>query len=373
MSGNRASQIPDAVRRPAFQDCARQALEGKHLPTIEQLLRGCPFCNDDINQDARAFAKECLPRMRGADPLLRKARAKLKALASDVTQSRCDEAAEAIGALLNVPAFVRELSIPDAVLRCNFYSGSLRSLLAAWRIADAASSYVRTSTRQMTRRWDMQSPLRDGCSMPCAGSEPGSPWHWVTKKSTYRTQAETVGSRMVERMMQVRQRLIEDARANRRIDAPFAGEWLGIEDLGKEDADNVVGIVVFSNLGNADIGEGRKIGDGVRDRLVGRKLPLLPVPVLSAVHRELVLDFPHAEAVVTRLLDDLASRMHVSLRPTLLLGNPGSGKTTFASSVLAMLGVPHCTFSCGGVANSALAGTARRWSTGEPSLPGSCS
>lgn len=41
----------------------------------------------------------------------------------------------------------------------------------------------------------------------------------------------------------------------------------------------------------------------------------------------------------------------------------------FATRLLKVLNLPHDTIPCGGVSDGTFAGTPRRWSTGEPSLP----
>ena len=57
------------------------------------------------------------------------------------------------------------------------------------------------------------------------------------------------------------------------------------------------------------------------------------------------------------------------LRPTVLLGPPGCGKSRFARRLAEELGAPYELIPCGGMSDSALGGTPRRWSSGEPSLP----
>ncbi|MCF1502240.1 AAA family ATPase [Afifella sp. H1R] len=59
----------------------------------------------------------------------------------------------------------------------------------------------------------------------------------------------------------------------------------------------------------------------------------------------------------------------VRLRPILLVGEPGAGKSRFAERLCDALSLPHETYSCGGVGDAALGGTARRWMSAEPSLP----
>jgi hypothetical protein len=128
------------------------------------------------------------------------------------------------------------------------------------------------------------------------------------------------------------------------------------------------GRVVFPVTAKETSRHGRDIAREFKD-VTGRELPLLPVPDLSAVRRTLAAEFPHAADVIEGMLRDLGRAPHVRMRPTLLLGKPGSGKTTFARRLLEELGVPLQVFPCGGVADAGLTGCDRKWSTGTPSVP----
>jgi ATP-dependent Lon protease len=92
------------------------------------------------------------------------------------------------------------------------------------------------------------------------------------------------------------------------------------------------------------------------------------VPDLVAGRARLAGEFPYATDIVDHLLNALAGRRHVRLRPTILLGPPGCGKTRFARRLAEELQTPYELVSCGGLSDSAIGGTARRWSSGEPSL-----
>jgi len=83
----------------------------------------------------------------------------------------------------------------------------------------------------------------------------------------------------------------------------------------------------------------------------------------------LCAEFPHAEQAVGTILDGLCGQPHVRMRPTVLVGEPGCGKTTFAPRLFDLLGVRSQIFPCGGIADNGIGGCARKWSTCAPSLP----
>ncbi len=126
--------------------------------------------------------------------------------------------------------------------------------------------------------------------------------------------------------------------------------------------------VVFRDIGNALTGEGGRVGKELAD-LLGKPLALVPLPDLASVRDTLRAEFPYAGEVIDTVLRDLPLRRHVYLQPTILVGAPGCGKSRFGRRVLTALGVPHDVIPCGGISDGAFAGTARRWSSGEPSLP----
>ncbi|OLP44558.1 hypothetical protein BJF95_08590 [Rhizobium oryziradicis] len=88
----------------------------------------------------------------------------------------------------------------------------------------------------------------------------------------------------------------------------------------------------------------------------------------SASDPGLIAEFPYALAVIDNVLEGLDGRTNVYLSPIILLGEPGGGKSEFAKRLSKELGAPFEVISCGGSSDSAIGGTASRWSSGEPSL-----
>ncbi|MDH2309242.1 AAA family ATPase [Methylobacterium brachiatum] len=101
----------------------------------------------------------------------------------------------------------------------------------------------------------------------------------------------------------------------------------------------------------------------------GRRWPLVSVGDLAAAREILVAEFPYAEGIIDAVLRDLVGRPHVFLRPLLLVGPPGSGKTRLARRIAEVLGLGLQVYSCSGVADSTFLSTSRQWSTGRASIP----
>lgn len=101
----------------------------------------------------------------------------------------------------------------------------------------------------------------------------------------------------------------------------------------------------------------------------GRPWPLLRVPDLAAAREVLVGEFPYAESIIGSVLGDLAGRPHVYVRPLLLVGAPGCGKTRLARRLAEVLGLGFQVYSVSGSSDASLIGTSRQWSTHRASVP----
>lgn len=78
---------------------------------------------------------------------------------------------------------------------------------------------------------------------------------------------------------------------------------------------------------------------------------------------------PHLADVYGRLMTDTAQSQYARFSPTILVGDPGTGKSWSAREVGKVMGLPVSVFSCGGVSDSTFGGTASHWSTSGASVP----
>lgn len=113
---------------------------------------------------------------------------------------------------------------------------------------------------------------------------------------------------------------------------------------------------------------GKSIARGY-EHIIGKPLPLVAVPDLADVRARLVFEFPYAQTMIDRLLADLIGREHATLRPTLLIGPPGAGKSRIVARIAHHLGLGLWRVDATRDAGASLGGLDRRWATSEPAHP----
>lgn len=104
------------------------------------------------------------------------------------------------------------------------------------------------------------------------------------------------------------------------------------------------------------------------EKIVNADLPLRTV--YNDPTEALVVEWPHAGDVVRRLLTGIRVGDVIKLRPTLLVGAPGTGKTSLLQAIAAMLDTPHFVFPCASSGDNSFGGTPARWHSSQLSTPG---
>jgi hypothetical protein len=152
---------------------------------------------------------------------------------------------------------------------------------------------------------------------------------------------------------------------------PAAQDRTPAEQLGLVDQARMT---VVARIGDAGFGEGRRLARTYGD-LCG-PLPLAgPAVAADTLADLLAARFPWMRQAVGAVRQDLclqalAGRPWLRIRPMLLEGPPGCGKTAFARTLSQLAGVGLRTLDAGGASdNRLLAGTARGWSSAQPALP----
>lgn len=102
---------------------------------------------------------------------------------------------------------------------------------------------------------------------------------------------------------------------------------------------------------------------------INKPLPLILAPPLHVVRATLLFEFPYAQEVIDIILSDLVGQRVVRLKPTLLVGKPGAGKSRFARRLAEELGLIVWRVDGAQSDGTSFAGTDRRWHTTEPCHP----
>lgn len=108
---------------------------------------------------------------------------------------------------------------------------------------------------------------------------------------------------------------------------------------------------------------------GPLNGVINVALPLVQAPPLHDVRSALLFEFPYAADVIDFALADLVGRTTVHLRPILLVGDPGGGKTLFGRRLGEVLGLSVWRTDASRADGAVFGGTDRRWYSAEPCHP----
>lgn len=110
-------------------------------------------------------------------------------------------------------------------------------------------------------------------------------------------------------------------------------------------------------------------------QVLRRPVPIAPMPTPGKLQEMLATlrgEFPWAGEAVDRLEElvlppSLLGAKALTIKPLLLVGPPGSGKSRLCRRVAELIGLPYVPIACGGAGDvKVLSGTARGWAGGEP-------
>jgi ATP-dependent Lon protease len=104
--------------------------------------------------------------------------------------------------------------------------------------------------------------------------------------------------------------------------------------------------------------------------ILDKELPLVLARGLDEARKKLGYEFPHAAGALQMLFRDLREGQPVRLKPTVLVGPPGAGKSRVVRRFAAAVGVQHVhRFDGSSSGDNHFAGTSKAWSNTEASVP----
>jgi hypothetical protein len=310
------------------QDAARA---GRHLPTEEELLRGMGFICGELTADIQEYAARLSPRIRKrANPTLAALAASLDKLASEPSE----HAVRSLAIVLAATDSKERAMVEAGRLRCQFYLANFGDPDSVARIAGEMATLALTDLREREEvelLWQALAWSAHSCSIARMQRndsgrlrQRGPFWELSGLEHRFRMAIEGRQFSAVAAEVETRARGVERGDAEKRMQAAASPDGTA---------------VVFRCIGNETTAEGRRV---VKEfgNLLGQPLPLPGMPNLTIVRSRLVAEFPHATTVIDAFLQKLAARGHLHLRPTILLGQPGGGKSRFARRLLEELGLP---------------------------------
>jgi hypothetical protein len=332
----------------------RAAREGRHLPTLEELYCGMSFLNESLPHDAQVWSERIIP------PLSEKGqsseRNRVQTALGRLSVSTGIEDLEFVYDELEKyeTNSKKLLEVKYAARRLTVYRVAAGDVTAWPLLCDDLASRLRDLTIESAEYWAVSLILLGLIHLP----------HWLRDSGVYSLgDFLTDGADMLSRLMRLAD-LWGEKKAKKSEIREFASSPADTAPV-----PDVVGpsIVVFSHIGNETAENKSKFSSALKG-LIGKKLPLKTFPELHGIRKVLSREFPYAVGVTDVILRDLVARDFIAMRPTVLVGPPGCGKTTFAQRLGELLELPLETYPCAGVNDSSLAGTARRWSSGEPAM-----
>ncbi|WP_298885812.1 AAA family ATPase [uncultured Bradyrhizobium sp.] len=105
------------------------------------------------------------------------------------------------------------------------------------------------------------------------------------------------------------------------------------------------------------------------DGVINKALPLIEPPPLEEVRKALLFEFPYAQNVIDTVLGDLIGRPTIRVVPTLIVAEPGAGKTLIARRIAELLKIFCWRTDCARTDSTVFGGTDRRWNSAEPCHP----
>ncbi|MER9371166.1 AAA family ATPase [Mesorhizobium sp. M0491] len=346
-----------------FDRRQKAAKAGLHLPSEEELVRGMAFFGDRLEDDIREYASRLSRRMRN------RGRVELLPLANcldDLATEQSEDGIKSVEAALVTAEAVKGIPAEACRLRCQFYLAVFGDPQAAAAVAsETASMAMRDFNESRGPRmlwralaWSLLSGSLFSMRYVDVFDVPQHSLFRMLMNNEAEFESAILHARLA------------DEPTNKKA-AEKASKDDDIEDLFEDEAETKpapnAAVVVIPSIGNATTSEGKRVSLEFQ-KFVQRGLPLPAASDLSIPRTQLVSEFPWVASVADDILNRLVGGRHVYVRPTILVGPPGCGKTRFARRLIEELRIPYELVPCGGLSDSAIGGTPRRWSSGEPSL-----
>lgn len=344
------------------------ALRGTHLPTNEELIYGMHFYGGQLESDVREFAYRSAPVAGSLGLDL------LQIALVELSMSATLEGVQSLPTIFGETSVRRRRFLDSVMLRRRIYlaawGDSEPMAMLAMEVIGAALNQLHSRPTNSVAYVDLVFRAMELLASASASESfypylPGNRiWHHGDPDKNL------IVSRGIRKSVT---RLIldeeeKDSEVNHSSDLGVTPNPQPSEAAVDRRDHGVPGIVVLPKVGNIGTSEGKVAATYAKD-LIERVVPFALGQQLALATSALIAEFPHAAFEIAQLTRSLVDGMPIRIKPTIIIGGPGSGKSYFCKRFLETLGLPFTFVPFAGISDSAVIGTARRYSTGEPSLP----
>ena len=337
-------------------------------PDVDDLLAGSPFMSDDIRIDARSW---CEYMLRDASDL-RAYQSMVKAAGCSVNFGRALRALRdsvSLQTIAPVEQAARAVQDDDAVQRMLVYRSCLRDEAARRELSLIASGeHYGDSGFTVAQRHCVALGLLHSYSRPSMRDYHARGRHWLSSQAAVlediwlAAEAAEAAEKAGLSAVQTQSELEADAEWIDRVIGEDRGE------IPEAQPRETFGVVVVPSLPEGGTSWRKEIVKSWSS-LAGTRLPAVHRGDIAAHRRSLIERWPHAEELIDTVLGDFAATPAVRFRPTLLVGSPGSGKSSLARAIFDQVGLPCELQSFAGLHDAALMGTSAQWSSARESAP----
>lgn len=338
-------------------------LSGDRVPTIEDMREGLPPLRDDVLMSARALIKTA--------PLQLKKHEEILPFLDAV------DLAPSVTTLLALRAELGPFS--EFRYRISWHSALLGDDDSAAEVCEEDTS------RFHDMRALFQSAFIAGLRFQSAHGFLREEWRAGTMDDivegaleTFRRQRDALAvydealqaddKKKIEKQKRLEEIFDEHEDILRLVDEDRAESRRAVGDFGRPKTHEVRVVPPLETAGGKD----RK---SIRDQFkatAGKALPLVTRGGVGSHFAALAGRWPHLDDEIEQILLDLSVQDPIWIRPTILVGGAGTGKSSLARGIGKQLGLHTTVFNAAGVSDGMFGGISANWSSAGCSIPLQC-
>lgn len=351
--------VPVAASAYTDRTSLHEQIRAGHLPDIDNLLEGGPFFAGDLQKDRQVW---CDSHLLGVEleKMQKTASAfegspQLRPLIQNLRDTRAPSAHWAVEAAMRLlghdsdadRCLVYLSCMDDTVARERLVSSSIRG--RGWEHDDYDRMHITAVALGMmySRRGSMEAYCKDGIKIIETDANALARFNAARDADVANAGQVDIAAIEAAKVTALLQKIVGDDET-----APAPG----------------LSRIVVPVLAEGGSGHRKDIERSWKG-IAGSALPVVQRGNVAAHMRALSARWPHAAELIEIILSDLSARDEVRFKPTLVVGTPGSGKSSMLRAICDQLALPCELYSMAGIADGSMGGTSAQWSTARESVP----